>query len=174
MVELGQNILKTSDHGLLYLELLSPLKIFSNIYYTSYLYISAGKEIDCFDCNSHTDPRCGDPFVFTAHTRDMPPVKQCEGCCVKLVQHRGTEYESVRRTCTDEIDINLFMVDHVCMTEGGGLIQYYFLIISHKNILLRQRWDYVFLWRKSMQWRLKISIRCSIPYIYVNIHFLDK
>ena len=119
MVELGQNILKTSDHGLLYLELLSPLKIFSNIYYTSYLYISAGKEIDCFDCNSHTDPRCGDPFVFTAHTRDMPPVKQCDGCCVKLVQHRGTEYESVRRTCTDEIDINLFMVDHVCMTEGG-------------------------------------------------------
>merc|ERR1711874_540255 len=80
---------------------------------------SAGKEIDCFDCNSNDDPRCGDPFVFTAHARDMPAVKQCDGCCVKLVQHRGTDYESVRRTCTDEIDINLFMVDHVCMTEGG-------------------------------------------------------
>ena len=82
-------------------------------------YYSAGKEIDCFDCNSNEDPRCGDPFVFTAHARDMPAVKQCDGCCVKLVQHRGTDYESVRRTCTDEIDINLFMVDHVCMTEGG-------------------------------------------------------
>ena len=99
---------------------------------------AAGKEIDCFDCNSNEDPRCGDPFVFRAHTRDMPPTKQCDGCCVKLVQHRGTgpdpppspggltdkysvsAYESVRRTCTDEIDINLFMVDHVCMTEGGG------------------------------------------------------
>ena len=36
----------------------------------------------------------------------------CTTCCV-------SDYESVRRTCTDEIDINLFMVDHVCMTEGG-------------------------------------------------------
>ena len=50
----------------------------------------------------------------------MPPRVQCEGCCVKLVRNVGTTLKSTRRTCTDALDINLFMVDHVCMTEGGG------------------------------------------------------
>eukprot|EP00090_Calanus_glacialis_P035669 TRINITY_DN60849_c0_g1_i1.p1 TRINITY_DN60849_c0_g1~~TRINITY_DN60849_c0_g1_i1.p1 ORF type:complete len:149 (-),score=11.73 TRINITY_DN60849_c0_g1_i1:165-611(-) len=79
----------------------------------------SGKEIDCFECNSWEDPRCHDPFNFTASAGNMPKIVQCEGCCVKLVRDRGKELESVRRTCTDAIDINLFMVDHVCMTEGG-------------------------------------------------------
>merc|ERR1712241_1216950 len=79
----------------------------------------SGKEISCFNCDSNDDPRCLDPFNFTSHARDMPATMECEGCCVKLVQHRGTPYENVRRTCTDTIDINLFMADHVCMTEGG-------------------------------------------------------
>jgi len=79
----------------------------------------SGKELNCFDCDSRKDPRCHDPFNFTDHRSDMPPTRKCDGCCVKLVQHRGSSYETVRRTCTDQIDINLFMVDHVCMTEGG-------------------------------------------------------
>ena len=50
----------------------------------------------------------------------MPRIVKCQGCCVKLVREVGTVMEEVRRTCTDNLDINLFMVDHVCMTEGGG------------------------------------------------------
>jgi len=76
----------------------------------------SGSKVKCFDCNSYDDHRCADPFNWTA----PPPVKLCEGCCVKIVQGIDTPEEKVRRTCTDELDINLFIVDHVCMSEGGG------------------------------------------------------
>ena len=48
----------------------------------------------------------------------MPPTKECEGCCVKMVQFIGTEHYSITRTCTDQLEINFFMVNHGCMTEG--------------------------------------------------------
>jgi hypothetical protein len=74
--------------------------------------------IKCFECNSWEDPRCHDPFNYTIYDRDMPNKTECKGCCVKMVQFIGTEHYQVKRTCTDEFDVNFFMVNHACMTEG--------------------------------------------------------
>jgi len=76
----------------------------------------SGNKIKCFECNSYDDPRCVDPFNWTT----IPPRKLCEGCCVKIVQGINTAEMKIRRGCTDDLEINLFIVDHVCMSEGGG------------------------------------------------------
>jgi len=74
----------------------------------------------CYECSSWTHTLCADPFNFTLPQEKQPPVVECDGCCVKLVQNLGTPYASIRRTCTEKLQINLFVVDHVCMMEGGG------------------------------------------------------
>ena len=115
--------------------------------------LSAGHNIDCFECHSAEDARCGDPFNYTLTIEDMPPLARCEGCCVKLVQNIGTSYRSVRsarprhhaaltslliirRTCTDRIDINLWLVHH-------GIIQWRYAMmcpISEARPCLEAAW----------------------------------
>jgi len=78
----------------------------------------SGNEIECFDCNTWEDERCNDPWNWTYPLENMPPMKTCEGCCVKMVQFIGTEHYQIKRTCTDDFEVNFFMVNHACMTEG--------------------------------------------------------
>nr|XP_053649055.1 protein quiver-like isoform X2 [Cherax quadricarinatus] len=86
------------------------------------VYIPRGKpgNVMCYECSSWTHPLCADPFNFTLSLEKGPPVASCDGCCVKLVQNIGTPYASIRRTCTEKLQINLFTVDHVCMMESSG------------------------------------------------------
>ena len=35
-----------------------------------------------------------------------------------MVQFIGTKHYQIKRTCTDTFEVNFFMVNHACMTEG--------------------------------------------------------
>jgi len=78
-----------------------------------------GRAIHCYECDSRTDPRCKDPFDFNASPEEHPPTKECNGCCVKIVEHAYSDKERIRRMCTQQLIVNYFIVDYVCMKEGN-------------------------------------------------------
>ena len=71
----------------------------------------------------------------------MPPTKECEGCCVKMVQFIGTEHYSITRTCTDQLEINFFMVNHGCMTEGHRCYPGYLIVLPYSQEFLSSTID---------------------------------
>ncbi|UXI18508.1 mothers against decapentaplegic-like 6 [Sarcoptes scabiei] len=76
-----------------------------------------GSKVWCYECESINDPYCSDPFNITF---DYSLMKMCEGFCVKMVLEKNSPKKNIWRTCTSRLQINLFMVDHVCMDESGG------------------------------------------------------
>ncbi|OQR67308.1 protein quiver-like [Tropilaelaps mercedesae] len=91
----------------------------------------ADKGILCYTCDSTQDPKCADPWNYTELYDIGIPIETCMGCCVKIVTYNTTSgsndlggrpqrQTNVRRTCTTTLQINLFLVDHVCMHESEG------------------------------------------------------
>ncbi|KAK4029621.1 Protein quiver [Daphnia magna] len=78
----------------------------------------SGRTILCYDCDSYHNPLCKH-INESAPANEQPPFKTCKGCCVKIVEHRYSPKERVRRMCTEQLIVNYFIVDHVCLKEGN-------------------------------------------------------
>lgn len=53
-------------------------------------FFTAPNPIYCYSCESKNDARCGDPFNLTAPPQDLPELRKCQGCCVKIVMNKNT------------------------------------------------------------------------------------
>lgn len=80
-------------------------------------FFAADSEIDCFECNTWDDPRCGDPFNYSIYPSEMPPIRKCGGCCVKMVQFIGTG--AVSRTSLKNVFFKNMCVLQSTTRSGG-------------------------------------------------------
>lgn len=70
------------------------------------------KRIECFECDSRFDPRCGDTFNLT---RETATVIFCDDLCVKLKHKFGNQYYFIR-SCADTFKKIYIKKTEVCYT----------------------------------------------------------
>lgn len=79
------------------------------------------KRIECFECDSRFDPRCGDPFNLT---RETGTLIYCDDLCVKLKHKFGSQFYYIR-SCADTFKKIYIKKTDVCYTtrtkDGGNL-----------------------------------------------------
>lgn len=79
------------------------------------------KRIECYECDSRFDPRCGDPFNLT---RDTGSLIYCDDLCVKLKHKFGNQFYYIR-SCADTFKKLYIKKTDVCYStrikEGGNL-----------------------------------------------------
>ena len=79
------------------------------------------KRIECFECDSRFDPRCGDTFNLT---RETGTLIYCDDLCVKLKHKFGNQYYYIR-SCADTFKKIYIKKTEVCYTtrtkDSGNL-----------------------------------------------------
>lgn len=79
------------------------------------------KRIECFECDSRFDARCGEPFNMT---RENGNFIQCDDLCVKLRHKFGNQFYYIR-SCADQFKNILIKKTDVCYTtrkkDGSNL-----------------------------------------------------
>lgn len=68
------------------------------------------KRINCYNCDSRTDPKCGDIFNKTG-----APMEFCDDLCVKLRYKHGDNYYFIR-SCADTLKTISLKKTEVCYT----------------------------------------------------------
>lgn len=79
------------------------------------------KRIECFECDSRFDPRCGDTFNLT---RETGKLIFCDDLCVKLKHKFGNQFYYIR-SCADTFKKIYIKKTEVCYTtrlkDNGNL-----------------------------------------------------
>ncbi|RNA09304.1 quiver isoform X1 [Brachionus plicatilis] len=77
------------------------------------------RRIECFECDSRFDPRCGDNFNLT---RDTGTLIYCDDLCIKLKHRFGNQFYYIR-SCADQFKKIYIKKTSVCYstrTNDGG------------------------------------------------------